>query len=336
MTPNKKLKINGPIQLMSSFRLIDEGEDEAKRFDMTAYTGAAVEVGFGLPTVFDLSAMKVREGNLAILLQHDPERRVGFGEVVENNGKTLSIKGQFLDNDHANEVIRDSKQGFPWQASVGLAPDAVEFIDAGVETTINGQTFEGPLLRVSSQLRESSFVSMGADGDTSAVALSASAETNQYELEVEMSVNDSKPTADNKRASANELRAAFPGDSEFVLDCIEAGLSLDQAHVKYLPIVQAKHKAELEAREREFKEKLEAKAAERQPNPPVSVSASAGLVEQTATEKWNQLVQAQLNLGKKRPKAVEIVARSNPALRKAMVLEANQGRECYIPTGFKS
>lgn len=335
MKPGKKLKINGPIRLMSTFNLMEGEGDDAKRFDMVAYTGAAVEVGFGIPTVFDLSAMSVSKGNLPILLQHDPERRVGFGEAIENSGSSLTIQGQFLENEHAEEVIRDSKQGFPWQASVGLAPKAVEFIDSGNKATINGQVFEGPVLRVSSQLRESSFVSMGADGETSAVALSASAESNQYELEVEMSQVDNAPTADKKGASAKELRAAFPNDSGFVLDCIEAGLTVEEAHVKYLPVIQAKHAAELEAQ----RVALEAKAVEKQSNPPVIVAGAPGSSAsdgETATEKWQKLIQAQMDRGLPRHKAASIVAQRNPQLSKAMVLEANQGRQCYVPNRFRS
>ncbi len=57
----------------------------------------------------------------------------------------------------------------PWQMSVGIFPDAIEEVQAGSSTTVNGRAVAGRVhVFRKSRVREASFVAVGADSMTSA------------------------------------------------------------------------------------------------------------------------------------------------------------------------
>ncbi|MFM8223961.1 MAG: hypothetical protein ACKOJF_34095, partial [Planctomycetaceae bacterium] len=75
----------------------------------------------------------------------------------------------------AREVVTSSKNGFPWQASVGAAVEEFEFIRESQSVTVNGRAWPGPVNVVRrSTLGEISFVDLGADGATTASVLATS------------------------------------------------------------------------------------------------------------------------------------------------------------------
>ena len=146
-------------------------ERKLRRFEMVAYTGAAmVLAGWDAPVVVDLSGIKVRGSAQPILKDHSPSMVVGHTESVGVEAGQLRVAGVVSGAGRvAKEVIEASLNGFPWQASVGARPDPerVEFVKRGKSATANGQTFEGPCYIVrASTLKEVSFVAMGADDGT--------------------------------------------------------------------------------------------------------------------------------------------------------------------------
>jgi len=73
------------------------------------------------------------------------------------------------DTSAAKEVVASSRNGFPWQASVGASVEEFEFIKDNQKATVNGQELTGPVNVVrKATLGEISFVDLGADGRTSA------------------------------------------------------------------------------------------------------------------------------------------------------------------------
>ena len=98
---------------------------------------------------------------------YDPECRLGVIEA-NNDGKTLTIDGEFdTGNPLAQSIIRSGKK-FNWQLSIGAENVKVERVDDGTVETINGNTVNGPALVVrESILREVSIVAIGADAKTS-------------------------------------------------------------------------------------------------------------------------------------------------------------------------
>jgi hypothetical protein len=147
-----------------------ETPESPKRFSMVAYTGAAIKVGFGYPVVVDLEGMKIPSQKRPILRGHDHERIVGHTEAVEKTAQRLKVSGVLSgSDDQTAEIIATASKGFPWQASIGASIDRMEFVDKGATVKVNGRNFDGPIyVARATSLGEVSFVTIGADGATSA------------------------------------------------------------------------------------------------------------------------------------------------------------------------
>lgn len=154
----------------------DGAEKKLRRFSMLAYTGGPMRVAaFFRPIVIDLAGLK-RGKSTPILKNHDPNQIVGHSDEVEITPTRLSLAGVIsAEGAAAQEVIASSRNGFPWQASVGASVDELEVLAEGQTAIVNGQTVRGPVLIArKSTLGEVSFVPRGADPKTSArVAASA-------------------------------------------------------------------------------------------------------------------------------------------------------------------
>lgn len=310
----------------------DEMEPTTPRlFSITAYTGAPVEVGLGVPVVFDLSMMEVPATSMPILREHDKERIAGFSESVMKTDTALNVNGKFVSTKCGKKVMELSDQGFPWQASVGLQVTAAEYIDEGAALAVNGRMIEGPAVRVESRLREVSFVTLGADGNTSAAALKASAVQSSQRMEVRMS-QDKQPTAEEIRKAETtrmtELRAAFPNDAEFAMNAFADGLSLIEAKAKYADVLAQK----LE----EAKQTIEASSKARAVNAPVPATIGAGKPDaRSFREQFDDLVSANIRAGMPRARAVRTVVTRHPEIQAGLLVESNgKRRNVYIPDAF--
>lgn len=147
-----------------------EGEAKLKKFSMTAYTGAAMNVGFGLPVVVDIEGVTAGRQDMPILKGHNHDQIVGHTTEVSKSPQRIRAAGLVSGvGDAASEVVQLAGNGFPWQASIGGNVLSQQFVDKGEKVTVNGRAFAGPLYVVRKfQLNEISFVSLGADGATSA------------------------------------------------------------------------------------------------------------------------------------------------------------------------
>lgn len=141
------------------------------RFSMKAYTGATMRVfGWRYPIVVDLAGMDIPSQKRPIRMQHDADQGVGHTEAIAVEGGQLMASGVISrDTAAAREVVASSKNGFPWQASIGVSVEEAEFVKEGAKAIVNGREVEGPINIVrKSILGEISFVDLGADGATSA------------------------------------------------------------------------------------------------------------------------------------------------------------------------
>jgi phage head maturation protease len=181
--------------------------------NIVAYTGGLMVVpGWG-PVAIDLAGIDASAEQVSILADHDATLKgiVGHGQAVVAGGKLL-VQGTITPStDAARQVIDLAKNGFRFQASVGVAPSDYERVRAGETVQVNGRAIKAPAsgltLVKASVLREVSIVAIGADANTS-VAIAASKESTMNELE----------TADDIRAAAlaeteriNAIRAACGG-----------------------------------------------------------------------------------------------------------------------------
>ncbi|MBX3363931.1 MAG: hypothetical protein KF866_04125 [Phycisphaeraceae bacterium] len=148
-----------------------EGERALPRFRMVAYTGGAMRIAaWRYPVVIDLAGLEIPSQSCPIRFGHDPAAGVGHTDAIRVEGGQLIATGTISrDTAAAKEVVASSKNGFPWQASVGASVDEFEFVREKQKATVNGREFEGPINIVRrATLGEISFVDLGADGGTSA------------------------------------------------------------------------------------------------------------------------------------------------------------------------
>lgn len=144
----------------------------AKRptFAISAYNGGELRIG-GLfrPVVIDLAKLR-HSKNVPVLLDHRTDQIVGQAQAVEVTRKGVSLSGIITgDDEHAERVVSHARNGFKWQASVGVEVLKFESVGDRESVSVNGKTFTGPLLVArSGVLREVSIVAVGADETSSA------------------------------------------------------------------------------------------------------------------------------------------------------------------------
>ena len=143
------------------------------RFRMVAYTGAVISSDFWGGVVFDIAGIRTPE-KLPALREHGRDRSAGVIDRVWKEDGKLMASGFYLETPDGRECQSLIRQGFPMQASVGIWCSGVEQVKKGAVAVVNGRTIAGPVaVWREAMVREISFVSLGADSATSAIAASA-------------------------------------------------------------------------------------------------------------------------------------------------------------------
>jgi hypothetical protein len=181
---NEPTKLNFTAEATIDIDASAEGTSGAlPRFKMVAYTGGPMRVGgWRYPVIIDLAGLDIPSQSRPIRFGHDPLSGVGHTDAIRvEQGQLVATGIVSRDTVAAREVVVSSKNGFPWQASVGASVDDFEFVKEGQKVTVNGNQHIGPINVVRrSSLGEISFVDLGADGATSAsVAAQAQATTDE-------------------------------------------------------------------------------------------------------------------------------------------------------------
>ncbi|RIK72345.1 MAG: hypothetical protein DCC68_26540, partial [Planctomycetota bacterium] len=118
--PQLELTATAELELVAA-----PGEDAAApplpRFRMLAYTGAPMRVaGWRHPVVLDLAGLSIPSQTRPIRFSHDATAGVGHSDAIRIEGGQLVATGVISrDTSAAREVVTSSKNGFPWQASIG-------------------------------------------------------------------------------------------------------------------------------------------------------------------------------------------------------------------------
>ncbi len=158
--------------------------DAPARFEMIAYTGEAMNIGFWAdPVVVDLETADLSEQRIPALYDHWAHLPdiVGQVESLALVDRQLKASGFFTPvepdengngGNKAGEVLKLARQKYQWQASVGADPARVEKIEAGAVGVANwGREYPGPcVIGRGCKFREMSFVVLGGDRKTSVVA----------------------------------------------------------------------------------------------------------------------------------------------------------------------
>ncbi|MBN2583968.1 MAG: Mu-like prophage major head subunit gpT family protein [Planctomycetes bacterium] len=147
-------------------------KDKLPAVQIVAYGGGVMTVpGWG-DIVIDLAGLDVT-GSVALLSDHDSTRRgvVGHGRAEVAGGR-LTVAGTIsATTAAAREIVESARNGFAWEASVGLEVHERRRVAAGEVVAVNGRTIRalanGFTLVSRGRLREVSIVALGCDGGTS-------------------------------------------------------------------------------------------------------------------------------------------------------------------------
>ncbi|MGD9791808.1 MAG: Mu-like prophage major head subunit gpT family protein [Phycisphaerales bacterium] len=173
-------------------------KDARPRINILAYSGGLMTVPHWGPVAIDLTGLEAG-GQIPLLADHDATvgSVVGHGEPAVANGR-LMVSGVVSGaGDAARQIVEMSRNGFAFQASVGVAPTEHERVKPNQSIEINGRSLSSPggftLVR-KGKLREVSVLPLGADADTSvAIAASRQGRANMPDI-----VNEDQIRADER------------------------------------------------------------------------------------------------------------------------------------------
>ncbi len=226
------------VQVMEGLRL--EAAVDMRRLPsvaIVAYTGGIMRVpGWG-DVVIDLAGLDA-SGGVAILSDHDSSRRgvVGHGQAEVREHRLVVTGSISATTAAAREIVDASKNGFPWQASVGVEVLERRALRAGQRAAVNGREIEAPagglVLVTKGRLREVSVVGIGCDGGT---AVSIAASRNKEET-VEAQVQDvqGREQTDEGRRVANIAAICGERHPQIQARAIEEGWDENRTELEVL------------------------------------------------------------------------------------------------------
>lgn len=161
------------------------------KLDMVVYSGGVIKNHFWWGNLaIDLDGMKFPKSKFPVLENHEQSRKVGFSSkpVIENYQLSLNPeKTEFVDTETANEFIKLSKAGFPYESSMYAQPSAIERLEQGTSAEVNGMTVKGPAtIWRQSVFKEASVCVFGWDSNTRSAAFA------NQEIELPLEVNQLK------------------------------------------------------------------------------------------------------------------------------------------------
>jgi hypothetical protein len=206
------------------------------RFSMVAYTGGPMRIaGWRYPVIVDLAGLGIPSQHRPIRFGHDMQSGVGHTDAIRvEEGQLVASGVVSRDTAAAREIVTSSKNGFPWQASIGAGVEEFEFIKENQKVLVNGRQFAGPVNVVrKSSLGEISFVDLGADDQTQArVAATATPSDSKKETDaMSLSQNTLLVTETDQgqvlpaSASAPQTTAAVTAHADTVAEIRAAALA---------------------------------------------------------------------------------------------------------------
>ena len=182
------LKVRDTFQLIGRVELQAGGIAEGPlKFDLIANTGVPMPLGeYPHPVVIDIKGVQFDREVTPIIMEHDPDRRVGhtLSQGVDLEAGVIHAVGvRSSATECANQFEQDLKSNYPFQVSVGGKLLKAQFVPKGKSVRVNGVEHQGPVI-VSRQtlIRELSVCVLGADSGTS-VRIAASDQQSYIQLE---------------------------------------------------------------------------------------------------------------------------------------------------------
>ena len=185
------------------------GEGAEKKLptvEIVGYNGGKMPVNYWGDVVVDLAGLKAQQAT-PILLSHSAwslETVLGQTSKVTNDGKTLALAGTIMaETETTAQVLTLARNGFQFQASIGVTPAKYRLVAEKETADANGQTHEGPFYLIEAgTLREISIVPLGADEGSSAKIAASQAQHTPQEGNMNEKNTPQEPTAESIRAAA--------------------------------------------------------------------------------------------------------------------------------------
>ena len=261
---DKKAPANACIFSNIGFVNFKQVDGDKEEFEIVGYSGDVIPNHWYWGNVaFDLAGLKFAKEKTPVLDSHIDSKRLGYSTEQDIDDK-VTFKGLFLSNDDAKKVRGDLKDGFPMEASLSLLPTVIEYIKENETTEVNGRILkgEGTVFR-KAIIKEVSMCNFGADSNTESKAFADGGnreiEFSIFSKEYEMAKEQTEKTgsqqtltvetfaAENKelfeqinKAAVEkadkamlerfgELKTACGDDMSLLVECFEAGKSVNEA-----------------------------------------------------------------------------------------------------------
>ena len=229
----------GPLEIKAA-----DGENGSPEFTMQAYGGGRLHLGnFPHPAVIAADGVEVHGGadTIPILRDHDGKRPVGHGKPIVASD-SLQVEGTISQtSDDAKQIIEASRNGYPWQASIGgRMTEKPTFVKAGKSVTVNGRRQSGPVYVVNAFMwTETSVVSVGADADRATTSIAATQDPKGLDMDFQewLEAQGFEDVSDTQRQT---LRAAYDAehksDDAIELDKLKASNALDEMRAEAVTV----------------------------------------------------------------------------------------------------
>lgn len=160
------------IEASLSIDPAEEGTDKRPSFTLEANSGVQPMrlSNYPHPVIIDLKGASFSKDRTPVIMEHDWDRRLGHttSQFVDANGiHATGIVSS--DSKDAKDWVADSKNGFPFEVSIGATPTKASFLPKGKTAEVNGRSFKGPLIIAQkTSIYELTVTLVGADRNTSA------------------------------------------------------------------------------------------------------------------------------------------------------------------------
>lgn len=224
-----------------------------KAMTINAYNGGLMNVGWGIPVGIELAGVSWREDNAIPILclhdSHDIDAICGQAKKVKCEGSSLIVDAEFMPvSDTAKKVHELAKAGFKFQASVGISPSDVLYIDKDTKAILNGTEVDGECYIVrAGVLNEVSIVPLGADG-TTATNISAATQkgkepimaTPEKKIEAEKPEITVEAAQNAERERVASVINACKGHEDIMAKAVKEGWTAEKAELECLRAEKAK------------------------------------------------------------------------------------------------
>ena len=243
-----------PLTATGTVALVAEKDAEGKPVEggnksmtINAYNGGLMNVGWGLPVGIDLAGVTWREDNAVPILclhdQHSIDAICGQAKKIKCEGSSIIVEAEFMPvSETAKKVHELAKAGFKFQASVGLTPSDVLYVEKDMKAMLNGAEVKGECYIVrSGVLNEVSIVPLGADG-TTATNISAATQkgkepimaTPEKKIEAEKPEITVEAAQNAERERVASVIKACKDHADIMAQAVKEGWTADRAELECL------------------------------------------------------------------------------------------------------